>query len=127
MAGFDESTTFAKATDEQKNMALMCHMAALAGVVTFGLANALGPFLVWHAKKRLGPFVDVHGKEALNFQLTYFVPLVALLVIWGLTYDWVVLVPLALNIYVGVMAVLAGLKAGQGEAYHYPLTIRFIR
>ena len=101
--------------------------AAANGVVTFGLANALGPFLVWHTKKGLGPFVDVHGKEALNFQLTYLVPLIALFIVWSLTYDWVVLFPLALNIYVGVMAILAGLKAGQGEAYQYPLTIRFIR
>jgi hypothetical protein len=126
MPGFDHPE-FGKVTDEQKNMALMCHMASLAGVVTAGLANALGPYLVWSAKKGLGPYVDAHGKEALNFQLTYLPLLLALLIVAMVTFDWVWIFVVALLIYLGVMAVLAGQKAGQGEMYRYPATIRFLK
>lgn len=126
MAGFDDPA-FGKVTDEQKNMALMCHMAALAGVVVAGQANVLGPFLVWNAKKGLGPFVDAHGKEAMNFQLTYLPMLLVLFVLALATYDWIFLLVVALNIYLGVMAILAGMKAGQGEMYHYPATVRLFR
>lgn len=126
MGAYDDPG-FGKITDEQKNMALMCHMAALAGVVTAGLVNAMGPFLVWNAKKSLGPFVDVHGKESLNFQLTYLAPLLVLLILALVTYDWLFILVVALNIYLGVMAILAGMKAGQGEMYQYPLTIRLFK
>jgi len=123
-----DDPVFGKVTDEQKNMAQMCHFSALAGVILAGTVNCLGPFMIWSSKKQLGPFVDAHGKEALNFQLTYFVPLVTLLILWLVTYDWLALLVLALNIYLGVMAIIAGTKVGQGgEMYRYPLTIRLIR
>ncbi len=122
-----EDPVYGKVTDEQKNMAQMCHWSALAGVILAGSVNWLGPLVIWSSKKQLGPFVDAHGKEALNFQLTYLVPQLILLVLALATYDWLWLLIVALNVYVGVMAVLAGMKVGQGEMYRYPLTLRLIR
>lgn len=121
-----EDPVFGKVTDEQKNMAQMCHFSALAGVVAVGLGMPLGPWLVWQAKKDLGPFVDAHGKESLNFQLTYWVLtlVVGLLIIID---GYFLILPLAVIVYAGVMAIVAGTKVGQGEMYRYPLTLRLIR
>ena len=115
-----------RVTDVQKQMAQMCHMSALIGVVAVGLAMPLGPLLVWMAKRDMGPFVDAHGKEALNFQLTYWVP-TGLLALLGFVNAWFLMLPLVIVMYAGVMAILAGMKAVEGQMYQYPGTVRLIR
>jgi uncharacterized Tic20 family protein len=124
-----EDPVYGKVTDEQKNMAQMCHFSALAGVILAGSVNWLGPVIIWSSKKNLGPFVDAHGKEALNFQLTYLLPqLILLILAITLSFgDWLWVLIFALNVYLGVMAIMAGMKVGQGEFYRYPATIRLIR
>src|ERR1035438_7123864 len=48
---------------------MLCHLSALAGfVIPFG--NILGPLIIWQIKKNEFPSVDIHGKAALNFQIT---------------------------------------------------------
>jgi uncharacterized Tic20 family protein len=112
--------------DVDKQMAQMCHMSALIGVVAVGTAMPLGPLLIWLAKRQQGQFVDFHGKEALNFQLTYWIPTL-LLMLLGFIDGWFLLLPLLLVMYAGVMAVVAGSKAAEGQIYQYPCTIRIIR
>jgi uncharacterized Tic20 family protein len=119
--------SFGKVTDEQRQMAQMCHFAALAGVVAIGLAMPLGPLLIWQAKKGLGPFVDAHGKEALNFQITWWVPTVIFGLLGLLLHDSIFAFFALVVIFAGVMAVLGGMKAGEGQMYYYPASIRLIR
>jgi uncharacterized Tic20 family protein len=55
---------------------MWCHLSALAGLlVPFG--SVIGPLVVWQMKKAEIPSVEVHGKAALNFQLTVLIVLVA--------------------------------------------------
>jgi len=111
--------------DVDKQMAQMCHMSALIGVVAVGTAMPLGPLLVWLAKRQQSQFVDFHGKEALNFQLTWWLPTL-LTMLLGFIDGWFLLLPLLLVIFTGVMAVLAGSKAADGQVYQYPATIRLV-
>jgi hypothetical protein len=120
------SPSFDKVTHEQKQMAQMCHMSALAGIVAAGLGMPLGPWLVWQAKKNLGPFVDAHGKEALNFQLTYWV-LTVILIPLTIIDGYFLILPILVVLYAGVMAILAGMKAVEGQMYQYPATVRLVR
>lgn len=119
-----------KLTDEQKQMAQMCHWSALAGVVACGLGMPLGPLLVWLAKRSLGPFVDEQGKEALNFQLTCWLVIV---VTYGIAAalmslsDYFFALPVLVMIFAAGMAYLAGTKAGEGEPYRYPVSVRLLR
>jgi uncharacterized Tic20 family protein len=122
-----EADQFGKVTDEQKQMAQMCHWAALAGVVAIGLAMPLGPWLIWQAKKNLGPFVDANGKEALNFQLTYWIPIVISMLIGLIVNEYLLVLTFGLVLFTGVMAFLAGMKAAEGQMYYYPCTLRLIR
>src|SRR5262245_14325545 len=112
MATGTSADSFGKITDEQKLMAQMCHFSALAGVVACGRAMPLGPALIWQAKKNLGPFVDVHGKEALNFQLTYWPATFVFMLLGAFVFEWFALVAVILVIFAGTMAFLGGLKAG---------------
>ena len=64
---------------KQRTMGMLCHLLALIGIVA--TANTFGPFIgpliVWLVKKDEMPFVDDQGKEALNFQITVFLAMIA--------------------------------------------------
>ena len=49
---------------------MLCHITGLAGLLTAGFGNWIGPLVIWLLKKEEYPFVDDQGKEALNFQIT---------------------------------------------------------
>lgn len=101
--------------------------------VPFG--HILGPLVVWLLKRDDSPAVDAHGKEALNFQISltlYFMALVAVTAVLCLIVIGVLLIPLLIAAAVVgpvidiIFVVLASLKAGNGEFYRYPFTIRFL-
>ena len=107
----------------ERSWEVLCHLAALAGyLVVFG--GVLGPLIVWLIKKAEYPTVNDHGREALNFHLSWLlysvicVPLCFVLV--G--------IPIALLLFVSGIAltIIGGIKASNGELYRYPLTIRFL-
>lgn len=109
---------------EAKQWAMLTHLAAFAAFfIPFG--NMLGPLVAWQLKKDFDPFVADNGKEAVNFQITIaiaaFVGIMLIFVGIG-----VFLLPL-LGVYWIAMTIIAGVKANDGVAYRYPLTIRFIK
>jgi len=109
---------------EDRTWAMLCHLSAMAGfIMPFG--SILGPLIVWLIKKDDMPIVDVHGKKALNFQLTiviaYLVSLVLAFVVVGL-----VLLPI-IAIFSFVTVIIASIKANEGKAYNYPLSLNFIK
>lgn len=109
---------------DAKQWAMLTHLAAFAAfLIPFG--NIIGPLLVWQLKKDLGPFVEQNGKEAVNFQITIaIVALVCTMLMFALV--GFLLLPV-LGLYWLILTVIAGVKANDGVAYRYPLTIRFIK
>ena len=109
---------------------MWCHLSALAGlVVPFG--NILGPLLIWQIKKSEVPSVDLHGKAALNFQLTVLIAVVGLFVVaFVLSFFCIgyLLYPLAFAVGIAgmVFGVIAGLKAKEGEEYRYQYSLNLI-
>ncbi|MDE3065980.1 MAG: DUF4870 domain-containing protein [Verrucomicrobiota bacterium] len=110
---------------------MLCHLGALAGLfVPFG--NILGPLIFWQIKKNDFPSVDVHGKAALNFQITVTLAAFAgafaaiLLSFFCIGY---LLVPMVILIGLAglVFAVIAGVKANNGEDYKYPWSVQFVK
>ena len=92
-------------------------------MIPFG--NIIGPLLVWQLKKDLGPYMDKNGKEAVNFQITIaIVALVCMMLLFVVV--GAVLLPV-LGLYWLILTVVAGVKANNGQAYRYPLTIRFLK
>jgi hypothetical protein len=109
--------------------AMVCHLAGLGGIVIPGIGSVIGPLIVWQIKKDLDPFVNQNGKEALNFQISMLIyaaiaVLMILLVITACI--GTVLLP-AIGIVDLVFLIIAAVKATNGEAYHYPVSIRFIK
>lgn len=109
---------------EAKQWAMLTHLAAFAAfLIPFG--NIIGPLLVWQLKKDLGPFVENNGKEAVNFQIT--IAIAALVCIMLLFVVVGALLLPVLGLYWLILTIIAGVKANDGVAYRYPLTIRFIK
>ena len=105
--------------------AMFCHIAGLAWLIIPAIGGIIGPLIVWQIKKDLDPFVDKSGKEALNFQISMLIyAIVAGLLIMACV--GTVLFPLVLIADI-VFAIIAAVKAANGEAFRYPVTIRFIK
>ena len=109
---------------EERGQAMACHLLALIGfIIPFG--NLIGPLVMWIVKKDESAFVDDQGKEAVNFNITM---MIAGFVCFLLTFVLigVILLPI-LGIFWLVVTIIAGLKANEGVAYRYPLTLRLIK
>ena len=120
----DLEQTQGEPKQEERSLGLACHLLALAGlVVPFG--NILGPLIMWLVKKDQSSFVDDRGKEALNFQISLILYLIASAVLI------IVLIGILLIIVVGVagivLTIIAAVRASEGEEYRYPMTIRLVK
>ena len=110
---------------EEQNWAMICHLAALAGfLIPFG--NIVGPLIVWLIKRAEMPMVEIHGKEAVNFQITVTIAMVICIALM------LVLIGFLLAFIVGlgalVLTIIAAVKVSNGEyGYRYPLTLRLLK
>lgn len=130
-----------------RTWSMLCHISALAGLF-FNLGSVLGPLIVWQIKKNELPEIEPHGKDALNFQLTILIiNIIAWIVFagiiggygWGFGHMWrspfyfiggglgIGLIVSIINFAAWVLAVIAGLRANNGEYYKYPFSIKFIK
>ncbi|OIU71357.1 DUF4870 domain-containing protein [Rossellomorea aquimaris] len=99
-------------------------LAALIYVISF-FTVFIGPIILWLWKRDDSEFIDYHGKEYLNFLISY--------TIYGIVSSIlvIVLIGLVLAPIVGILAliftILAAIKAYQGETYRIPTVIHFIK
>ena len=111
---------------------MLCHLSALAACLGIPFGNILGPLLVWQIKKNEFPSVDLHGKAALNFQITVtLAALVTAMAMWvGFFFciGWLLLPVVILICLAGVVfAIIAGIKANNGEDYKYPYSFDLVK
>jgi len=119
------------AESQARTWNMLCHLSALAGfIIPFG--NMLGPLLVWQIKKNELPSTNIHGKAALNFQITVtLAALVGMAVAVVLSFFCVgfLLIPIVILIGLAglVFAIIAGIKANNGEDYKYPWSLELVK
>ena len=107
---------------------MFCHLAGLAGFlpfIPFPIGNVLGPLILWLIKKDEFEFVDENGKEALNFQISVSIYLLACILMFFIFIGFI-LFP-AVIIFNLVMIIIASVESSKGNAYRYPLCIRLIK
>ncbi|MHB8911467.1 MAG: DUF4870 domain-containing protein [Lysobacter sp.] len=123
-------------SSEERQWAMFAHLSALVGgILTSGWAGSLGcfigPLIIWMVKKDTMPFVDDQGKEALNFNITVGLIFLALLLLSIVTLGIGLIIAIPGWIIVGiawlVLTIIAAIKANEGVAYRYPLTLRLIK
>jgi uncharacterized protein len=122
--GNTESTNTAGMSQDEKNWGMFCHVAVFAGCIV-PLGNIVGPLVIWLMKKDQYGFVDYNARQAMNFQITFFIAMLG-----GLLLSFV-LIGILMMIGFGIFALVATIKAimasSRGEYYSYPCSIQFIR
>ncbi|GBE39359.1 MAG TPA: DUF4870 domain-containing protein [Nitrospirae bacterium] len=109
---------------QERTLAMFCHLGAFAGYI-FPFGNILAPLIIWLIKKEEMPFVNDQGKESLNFQISITIYFLISILLALVLIGYVLMLGLA--IFDVVMVIIATVKANKGEAYRYPLTIRFLK
>lgn len=109
-------------SQEERNWALGSHIGCLLGA---WIALAFLVPLVIMLVKKDSPFVRAHAEESLNFQLSFLIYGFAGVLLLFVGIGFIVLP--VLGVLWLVFVVLATIKASNGYAYRYPLTIRFVR
>ena len=118
--------------DDPVTMSTFCHLSSFSSFIV-PLGNILGPLVIWLLRKDDLPAVDRHGKAALNFNISITLyALVATAISLPLMFILIgfplLVVSIAgLFIWWLVATVNAAVKAGDGEFWEYPLSIRFLR
>lgn len=117
-------------TEDEKNLALLCHLLPIILGCTTGF-GFVAPLVLWLIKKDESAFVAFHAKESLNFQLTslifigggFFLSFVLSFVGIGL-----LLFPLVgiLALVFLVFEIVACAASRRGEWHRYPGCIRFV-
>lgn len=136
-------------SESERHWAAIAHMGALIlALLTSwmaGVAGVIGAGVVYLIKRDDSPFVAAHAKEAINFNLSMLLYVVAAIII-GVVLLGVTVLTLGIGILLTapaglvlllalaalavmwlVCGILATIKAYQGEAYRYPLTIRLLQ
>ena len=120
---------------DERQWAMFAHLSALAGALLTsaigGWGFFIGPLVIWLMKKDTMPFVADQAKEALNFNITVSAVFLILLVLSLLTLGIGFLVTAPVMLIIGIAAlvliIIAAMKANQGIAYRYPLTVRLVK
>ena len=122
----------------EKTYATFNHLAGLIGLMDgMGVVSFISTLIMWRIKSKESPFLDDHGREAVNFQISMTLLLLAGWAVWGLfvavtigigviTLPIPILATLAMFIVRLVAGIRASMAANRGEFYRYPMCIRFI-
>lgn len=87
---------------------------------------------MWLVKRHESPGIDAHGKESLNFQISWAIygailgALAAAL--WIVLIGFLFLAVLFIEfVAMIILTIIGAVKASNGQLYRYPLTIRFLK
>ena len=112
---------------DERTWAIAAHLSAYTGYLT-AVGFVLGPLVVWLISRERSDFAARNAKEALNFNLSILlyaiVTAIACFLLVGLLVAWIVFPVLAVLQF--VLPIFAAIKAGEGTAWRYPLTLRFV-
>jgi len=112
-----------------RDWAMAAHLSALVGLLGNGVGFVLGPLVVWLWKKDEYEFVNEQGLEALNFQLTMVITLVASFLLAITLIGLVIAIPLLMLVGIAavVMPIVAAVQARKGIHYRYPFSWRIFK
>lgn len=108
------------AQEWEKNYAMLSHLSLIAAHVL----PVVPTLVIWLVKRDQSPFVDDHGKEALNFQISLCIYIVASVVLAFCGIGFVLVVGAYVLGIVGM--ILATIAASKGRYYRYPMCLRLV-
>ena len=106
---------------EERTYLMLMHLSQFASWL-IPLVGIIIPILMWTTNKDRSAEVDRHGKNILNFNISYAIYSIALLII-------IIGIPFIIVLFViyAIAVIIASIKANEGKYWEYPLTIKFIK
>lgn len=112
--GTEEKAPYVPNSDE-RTFAILSHILTL-------VAPIIAPLIIYIIKKDESAYVAAHAKESLNFQITFTLISIALIItIVGILLIWLV------GIFALICVIIATVKASENKMYRYPFTWRIIK
>lgn len=110
---------------QEKTWAMFAHLSSFLGWIGIPFANLIAPLVMWQLKKDEMTFGSSQAKECLNFQISMTLYAIVSAVLCLILIGFFALA--ILFILDVVFTIIAAIKANDGIAYRYPMTIRFIK
>lgn len=111
-------------TNEERQYAMFIHLSQLAGLIIPVLGWVL-PLILWQNKKNTSTYIDTNGKIVMNWIIS---SLIYGVISWLLIFVLVGVILLSvLGICSLIFIIIGGIKANNGEAWPYPLSISFFK
>ncbi len=144
----NEDTGNPTVSSSEKTNAMIIHLSGLSNLI-IPLGNIILPIILWQVMKKDSEFCDDQGKEAVNFNLSYLLYNILLLIVSGGSVITALIgagkenVPAILASSSGliisllilsvlfiikfIFIIIAAVRSNSGDRYRYPLIIRFIK
>ena len=113
---------------EKRMWAMFIHLSVLAGLFVVPIAGWILPIVLWQIKKDDIPELDIHGRIVVNWLLSSLI-YTAICIPLALSIIGIPLVPvviLAVFVMNIIFSVIGGIKANNGEVWHYPMSFQFV-
>lgn len=109
-------------SENSPSWASLLHLSQLSSfVVPLPYIGIIAPILIWQFTRSRHPHLDRHGENAINWIISSSIyTMIALISVIGMA-----LLPLLWGLTL-VFPIIAAIKAKEGKAWKYPLTINFI-
>ncbi|WP_194757514.1 DUF4870 domain-containing protein [Aliidiomarina indica] len=109
--------------ESNRQYVMLLHLSLLSGLVIPGIGWVV-PLVMWLVKKD-DPVVDRHGKIVVNWMLSALIYSIigAILMVIGIG----VLILIAIGVCNLIFSIIGAIKAADGEAWPYPLSIQFLK
>jgi uncharacterized Tic20 family protein len=104
-------------TKDECNLAMLAHLLGI-------FSGFVGALVLWLVKRDSDGFVAEQAKEALNFQITMAIAMVAGIML-KIILIGILLVPL-LFVVNFIFCILGAISASKGRPYRYPFALRLV-
>ena len=112
------------ATKDERNMAMLAHLSAFAGLIVPILGHIGGPLIVWAVQREKSAFVAEQSREALNFNITVVLAGIVCGVLIFVGIGILLSVLLAIGWFVGT--ILGAVRAAEGQHFRHRFALRLV-
>ncbi|GAB2688625.1 DUF4870 domain-containing protein [Aliiglaciecola sp. 3_MG-2023] len=103
---------------------MLIHLSQLTSIIIPGLGFIL-PIVMWATNKDKHEAIDIHGKITVNWLISLFIySIVCGILVFLIVGVFGLIILAILNL---VFAIIAAIKANNGEVWVYPLSIKFLK
>lgn len=111
-------------SETKNNDVVICHLVGLVGLI-LPSGSIWGPLVFWLIKKADSAEVDRHGKEALNFGISFTIYWFVSALLCAIAIGFVLLPIVTITYF--VLLIMAAVKVSNGEEFRYPYIIRLVK